>query len=620
MAATKRRAAARPPGRLRLLLWDVPLGWQLAALYTLILAITLGVVGVAVYTQQQNFLVQDAAARLQDTAARVVDRQGPGAVPDGGHTLPDNHGLPGDGLPPGDGGTATDTSPAALLESLVRGLSGPDVTVAVLDLQGTVITSTQALAGANAPSVAGVSAAQIAAAQAGPSTHWIAGDPAGGREVVVLQPFVWRPPSFTRQPDQTLLIEQTQSLAAVDAALSRLGTYLLLGALFGTLAGLVLGLAFTRAVLQPLDRVTGTAEAIAAGDLDRRLRLPPGRNEVARLGHTFDHMVGRLVAALEAQRRFVADASHELRTPLTSLKGLAEILMIGAHGNDTRVIESSARAIHEELDRLSRLVNDLLLLSRLEATERPAVPAARPAPMDVCATVEAAAAQMSALAQARGVGLVTECAAPLPLVGDAGQLKQVLLNLLDNALRYTPAGGTVTVRGAAARRAGRDHGGRHGAGHPRARPAPHLRALLPRRLLALAGDREQRPRPGHRARHRRGARRPDHRRLAPGGWHHLHHPPAAGARAGRCRGPAARARRRGPTAPGRGHAGGRGLTRGRSGAGRTTPGPRGDARRSRPARSSRARRSPGTPPGYGAARAPGSADRPGPARSRCPRR
>src|SRR5207249_1838752 len=116
--------------------------------------------------------------------------------------------------------------------------------------------------------------------------------------------------------------------------------------------------AFTRRVLGPLDRVVDTAEAIASGDFQRRLQLPEGKSEVARLGKAFDYMVGRLVATLEAQRRFIADASHELRTPLTSLKGLAEILVIGAHGNDSSVIEQSAGAMRGELDRLSRLVND----------------------------------------------------------------------------------------------------------------------------------------------------------------------------------------------------------------------------------------------------------------------
>src|SRR5690242_3205275 len=200
------------------------------------------------------------------------------------------------------------------------------------------------------------------------------------------------PPSNGGQAQPTMvLVEQSASLAAADAALSRLGTYLLLGVLGGTVVGVLLVLAFTRVVLRPLDRVADTADAIASGDLQRRLQLPAGRNEVARLGKAFDYMVGRLVTALEAQRRFIADASHELRTPLTSLKGLAEILVIGAHGNDNRVVEQSAQAINGELERLIRLVTDLLTLSRLNSHADITAPSARPSRMDVCATIGAAA-------------------------------------------------------------------------------------------------------------------------------------------------------------------------------------------------------------------------------------
>jgi two-component system OmpR family sensor kinase len=438
-AAPDSRRAARSARRL---LWGIPLGWQLSVLYTLLLAVTLGLVGLLVYTQQQDFLVQDAATRLQEAATRIS--AGPSVPPDGGGA------SPGAQNPGGSGPGPNFRIPDADL--LLRSLSGPDVTVAIRDTTGTVITSTQAVDNASQPVVDPVRAEQITSALAGNAVHWIAQRSDGSRRVVVLMSMNVRnqpgtPGSTGGTGTATRLLEQSASLAAADAATNRLGTYLLLGVLGGTIAGLVLGMLFTRIVLRPLEGVVVTAEAIADGDLQRRVQLPPGRNEVARLGSSFDHMVGRLVAALEAQRRFVADASHELRTPLTSLKGLAEILMIGAHGGDSRVIEQSAQAINGELERLIRLVTDLLILSRLDSAGVQGGPPARRTKLDVCTTLNAAAVQMGVLAEARNVRLVQECPGPLWIDGDPGQLKQVLLNLVDNALRHTPAGGEVALRG-----------------------------------------------------------------------------------------------------------------------------------------------------------------------------
>ncbi len=434
--------------------WDIPLGLQLSTLYTLLLVVTLSVVGSLVYSQQENFLIQDAAQRLEQAATHIVDIPSPLSQPPGGgggQLGPGGgDGRQGQGNP---GGPEGETAQHQLMENLVRGLSGQGVTVAVLDTAGNVITSTQALSGASAPVIDPVTPVQITdTLKSNQPLQWITTRSDGSRDVVVLMSLTQSPhdangPAGNNQP-VTLLVEQSASLAATDAALERLRTYLLAGVLGGTLAGVVLVLLFTRGVLRSLDRVVDTADAIASGDLHRRLQLPGGRNEVARLGKAFDYMVSRLVAALEAQRRFIADASHELRTPLTSLKGLAEILVIGAHGDDTRVIEQSAQAINGELDRMIHLVTDLLTLSRLNSTGAGPAQAARHTRMDICTTMRAAVTQMARQAEMHGVSLRQECTGPLWMVGDAGQIKQVLLNLIDNALRYTPSGGEVTLKAA----------------------------------------------------------------------------------------------------------------------------------------------------------------------------
>lgn len=447
-AAPGRKPAALGPGRR--LLWSIPLGWQLSALYIVLLIVTLTLVGVLVYTNQESFLVDDVANRLVLAAQR-------GPEPPN-HQQPNKErgGFTGSENPQNSTRDYPSGVPPAVIVSqtqlLATQLTGTDVTVAVLDSQGQVRSATDGLVDDSAVVVDPVTPQQIADVLAGkPLAPWTVTRADGSRRVVVLMLVPMDHPAPDSGPGSapggTLLLEQSASLAGVISTLNQLRTYLLLGVLGGSLAGVVLGLAFTRAVLRPLDQVADTADAIAGGDLQRRLQLPPGRNEVARLGKAFDVMVSRLVTTLEAQRRFVADASHELRTPLTSLKGLAEILVIGAHGNDQRVIEQAAGAINSELERLTRLVNDLLTLSRLDSVDSSAAPPARRTRMDACPTLQAAADQMAALAEGREVRLSQECAGPLWVMGDAGQLKQVLLNLLDNALRYTPAGGEVALRG-----------------------------------------------------------------------------------------------------------------------------------------------------------------------------
>jgi two-component system OmpR family sensor kinase len=235
-------------------------------------------------------------------------------------------------------------------------------------------------------------------------------------------------------------------LSEVDRTLDRLllvesvvigGVLLVLG-----LAGwLLVGLG-----LRPLDRMGETAGAIAAGDLDRRVSPSDERTEVGRLGLALNAMLERLERAFgqreaseQRLRRFIADASHELRTPLASIRGYAELFRMGAarRPEDT---EKAMQRIEEEAARMGVLVDDLLTLARLdEVRERPH------APVDLSALARDAVHDARATDGDRRIDLHPDERADAVVLGDEDQLRQVLANLVRNALVHTPAGTAVDV-------------------------------------------------------------------------------------------------------------------------------------------------------------------------------
>ncbi|MBF6611690.1 MAG: HAMP domain-containing histidine kinase [Chloroflexi bacterium] len=425
-----------PARRISSFIWNVPVGLQLSVVYALLLTTVLVLLGFVLYSQLDSFLIQNTVARLDRTTSLSLAQLSPSPFDREpiDRSAPDFT-SPRDRRPP--------RSPEQVAAALVGGLSSSDVAVAVLAEPGKVITSTQSLLGGSPPYIPPLLAGWSARVASGSSAQWVVSAPGGGRDLVVLTPV--KIAATPGSAESRLLVEQVASLEAADAVLNQLRLYLALGILIGVLVGVIAGLALTRVVLKPLERISRTAEAISGGDLDRRLRLPPGRNEVARLGHAFDSMVERLASTLEAQRRFVADASHELRTPLTSLDGLSEMLLMGADRGDSKIVQRSVRSMHSELSRLGRLVADLLTLSRLDSTAPTMVfQLLRP-----CGLLTGAVEQMTPVAEARGVHLAMQCdpVAQMALLrADPDRLKQVLLNLLDNALRYTPAGGKVCVK------------------------------------------------------------------------------------------------------------------------------------------------------------------------------
>jgi two-component system OmpR family sensor kinase len=240
-----------------------------------------------------------------------------------------------------------------------------------------------------------------------------------------------------------------QPLSGVEDALARLR---LLTVEFGTLVILacaLLGWLAIRRAFAPLVEVERTAAAIAAGDLSRRIPEHPPTTEVGRLTSSLNGMLTRIEAAFRAReaseartRRFAADASHELRTPLASIRGFAELYRQGAVPPSD--VPRTMGRIEDEATRMGHLVEDLLLLARLDE-QRPA----RTDPVDLAVLAGDALVDARALAPDREVRLVGlqdgGGPVPSPVTGDEDRLRQVVANLVANAVRHTPARTPVEI-------------------------------------------------------------------------------------------------------------------------------------------------------------------------------
>lgn len=264
-----------------------------------------------------------------------------------------------------------------------------------------------------------------------------------GVELIALR-YYTSPRCATSRPAALGYVEIVTTFASTRKALAmlRFTLFVIMAMVFAL--GLLIGAPTTFVALRPLARVTEAARRVAAGDLTHRVRLPHSDDEMGRLGATFDDMVASIETAFTARRRseermrqFIADASHELRTPLTSIRGYTDVLLRGAK-DDPATTERVLLATRREAERMSRLVNDLLTLARLD-TGRPL----ELRPVDLMALAGECVDQARILAGQREVIMQTDGRGRLMTLGDPDQLKQVILGLLDNALKYgrqTPDG------------------------------------------------------------------------------------------------------------------------------------------------------------------------------------
>ena len=235
------------------------------------------------------------------------------------------------------------------------------------------------------------------------------------------------------------LVQVGASLAYVDSTRQELlGTLLLIvpaGVLFAGLAGWWMA----RSALKPVEALTAGAREFNISRLDRRLPLRGTGDELDRLAETFNQVFERLESAVEQMRQFTASISHELRTPLTALRGEAEVTLLRARSaEDYRQVLVSQL---EEFDKLTRMINELLILARAEAGE---IHLERK-PTDLAAMVCSLAEAMELVAASKNLALQVEARQPVIVAGDARWLERLVLNLLDNAIKFTPAGGKVDL-------------------------------------------------------------------------------------------------------------------------------------------------------------------------------
>ena len=309
----------------------------------------------------------------------------------------------------------------------------PETYIQTLSPAGSIVARTSNLGDFKLP----ISSAALQAGQRGQPWTEIASTE-NGRLLVYSQP-------VTVRGQVAGIVQFARSLAEQDASLNTLRNILIIGSLVVTILAFGIGWILSGAALRPIHRITETAQAIGANrDFDQRVEYTGPADEIGKLATTFNAMLTELQAAyrqaeqsLQAQRRLVADASHELRTPLTTIRGNLGLLQRWPsieEEDKTAVIADMV----DETNRLIRLVNDLLVLARSDA--------GRPLRSDAVALsplIDDACRQAKLLGAERTI----ECdnMPDVTVAGDRDAIKQVLLILLDNALKFTPSGGTITI-------------------------------------------------------------------------------------------------------------------------------------------------------------------------------
>jgi two-component system, OmpR family, sensor kinase len=317
---------------------------------------------------------------------------------------------------------------------LAHRLTSPTTNAAILSVEGDVLIPGSTLAFSSLPvTLAADKVRQMLAENNLDTSYLLVKDAQEKRQMVVLIPLV---SNF-----HTLGVLQISTpTAPIDNFLATLRLILFLGVVGTLCLGAALTFPLVSIALHPLVEIERTSRRIAQGTLSMRIDPPPTNDEIGRLALSFNRMVAQLEAAFQRQKRFVSDVSHELRTPLTALSGSLEMLLIGADGGDIEASRRLAHGMYTEIQRMHQLVEDLLALTQLDTGKI----ALRENIVYVDGIIQKVYEQAQHLSNGQELRYNVAPAIP-PVRVDEDRLQQVLLNIVDNALKFTPASGRVDI-------------------------------------------------------------------------------------------------------------------------------------------------------------------------------
>lgn len=389
--------------------------------YFAVIAVTLGLAALSLFLLLGGYRDSITYANLSDLAP-VLEQQvaaearslseapaAPGDIPLGSRLLLFVRSLIG------DGSTASGETALAVVDAEGRVL--PSGWASAIPLEGSQIDSP--------PSLAGMRRCRL---------H----PPEGGHLLCVTVPLS-EPTREAFAPAGGVALLVAKPAASLGDVLSDLMPRLLFSGLIGVAAALVLGFLLAQSVAAPLRNIARAARNVGRGNYQQRVPAT-GPAEVRDLATNFNRMTEEVQRSQATLRQFLANISHELKTPLTSIRGFSEAVLDGTI-DDPEGVRRSARIIRDESERVLRLVEELLDLSRIESGQV----TMRQEPLDLAELFEHVAEVFALRSEERGVRLVIDAQHERLVRGDVDRLEQVMNNLLDNAFRHTPRGGLIRI-------------------------------------------------------------------------------------------------------------------------------------------------------------------------------